>query len=118
MALPFHFLAHLDGKEGSPLVWALVARTMTSSLPRASGSDVSYSTGNLSTRQRDASLEPTIRSSGRLRPQASGQDRPVNVVVLLREAFVALNELVIERLARSVARRGALRPRRGVSVPR
>lgn len=43
----------------------------------------------------------TIRSLGRPRPQAGGQDRPVNVVVLLREAFVALNELVIERLARS-----------------
>src|SRR5215203_510499 len=39
------------------------------------------------------------KSAGRPRPQADGGDRPVNIVVLLREAFIALNELVIDRLA-------------------
>lgn len=39
------------------------------------------------------------KSSGRARPQADGQERPVNLAVLLREAFIALNELVIDRLA-------------------
>lgn len=41
----------------------------------------------------------TDRSSGRARPQEDGRERPVNLVVLLREAFIALNELVIDRLA-------------------
>ena len=35
----------------------------------------------------------------RPRPQTDGQDRPVNLAVLMREAFVALNDLVITRLA-------------------
>jgi len=41
----------------------------------------------------------TAATRTRPRPQTGGQDRPVNLVVLLREAFVALNELVITRLA-------------------
>ena len=41
----------------------------------------------------------TGKSPGRSRPQADGGERPVNIVVLLREAFVALNELAIDRLA-------------------
>lgn len=32
-------------------------------------------------------------------PKVDGHERPTNTVLLLREAFVALNELVIERLA-------------------
>ena len=35
----------------------------------------------------------------RQRPQTDGRDRPVNLVVLLREAYVALNDLAITRLA-------------------
>jgi DNA-binding MarR family transcriptional regulator len=35
----------------------------------------------------------------RERPQVGGRDRPTNLVVQLREAFVALNDLVIVRLA-------------------
>jgi DNA-binding MarR family transcriptional regulator len=42
---------------------------------------------------------PTKKSSGRARPQEDGRERPVNLVILLREAFIALNELVIDRLA-------------------
>jgi DNA-binding MarR family transcriptional regulator len=39
------------------------------------------------------------KPSGRARPQADGRERPVNLVVLLREAFIALNGLAIDRLA-------------------
>ena len=35
----------------------------------------------------------------RERPQYQGADRPSNVVVLLREAYIALNDRVVERLA-------------------
>ena len=48
---------------------------------------------------RQASRMSTGRSARRTRPQAGGEERPVNLVVLLREAFIALNELAIDRLA-------------------
>ena len=35
----------------------------------------------------------------RPRPQTAGRDRPVNLAVLMREAFVAINDVVIQRLA-------------------
>lgn len=37
--------------------------------------------------------------AGRPRPQTDGRERPVNLAVLMREAFLALNDLVIARLA-------------------
>ena len=47
----------------------------------------------------------------RPRPISAGHERPVNLVVLLREAYVALNDLVPARLAE----RGhdAIRPAHG-----
>lgn len=38
-------------------------------------------------------------SRRRARPLTAGQERPVNLAVLMREAFVALNDAVIVRLA-------------------
>ena len=38
------------------------------------------------------------RPSARPRPQTDGRERPVNLAVLMREAFVALNDLVIAPL--------------------
>ena len=35
----------------------------------------------------------------RPRPITAGRERPVNLAVLMREAFIALNDLVIDRLA-------------------
>jgi len=35
----------------------------------------------------------------RVRPITAGRERPVNLAVMMREAFVALNDLVIDRLA-------------------
>jgi DNA-binding MarR family transcriptional regulator len=48
--------------------------------------------------------------SGRI-PVLAGQQRPTNLVVLLREAFVALNDLVFTRLAERG--HGAVRPAHG-----
>ncbi len=39
------------------------------------------------------------RPSERLRPYTAGRERPVNLAVLMREAFIALNDVVITRLA-------------------
>ena len=44
-------------------------------------------------------------------PLAAGRERPANTVVLLREAFVALNDLVIDRLAE--CGHGVVRPAHG-----
>ena len=44
-------------------------------------------------------------------PLAAGRERPANTVVLLREAFVALNDLVIDRLAERG--HGVVRPAHG-----
>jgi len=38
-------------------------------------------------------------SMSRVRPITGGRERPVNLAVMMREAFVALNDLVIGRLA-------------------
>src|SRR5688500_13296132 len=38
-------------------------------------------------------------SMSRVRPITAGRERPVNLAVMMREAFVALNDLVIDRLA-------------------
>ena len=35
----------------------------------------------------------------RPRPRTAGRERPVNLAVLMREAFVAINDVVIQRLA-------------------
>lgn len=40
-----------------------------------------------------------VRPPGRPRPQTAGQERPVNLAVLMRDAFIALNDVVIARLA-------------------
>ena len=48
--------------------------------------------------------------SGRI-PVLAGRERPTNLVVLLREAFVALNDLVFTRLAERG--HGAVRPAHG-----
>jgi DNA-binding MarR family transcriptional regulator len=40
-----------------------------------------------------------VQPSVRPRPRTDGRERPVNLAVLMREAFVALNDVVIARLA-------------------
>ena len=51
------------------------------------------------------------------RPITAGHERPTNLAVLMREAFVALNDVVIARLTEGGQRRGAFRPRRGLPIP-
>ena len=43
----------------------------------------------------------STRRAARQRPMQDGRERPTNIVVLLREAYVALNDQAIARLAES-----------------